>query len=123
MFYLAVAISCLMIGFLIGWLLYKSTFGQKQAVLLEKNEQLQLSITEISNESKRLLTEKDEYLAQFQSANGKLLMFEQEQKKAQQMQLEYQAALAQLAAVKEQLNAANEKLLTQKQDLEALGEK
>ncbi|HLP38205.1 DNA recombination protein RmuC [Lacibacter sp.] len=75
------------------------------------------------NQNKQLMIDKEEYLSRFQTANGKLHILEQERVKAEQTQHDYREALAQVAAVKEQLHAANEKLHTQKQDLEALGEK
>lgn len=123
MFYLAVAITSLLIGSMIGWLFTKSKNAQTLAVLNGKSEHLQTAVSDLTSQNKQLSNEKDDYLARFQTATGKLSILELEQTKAEQMKLAYQDTLSELAAVKEQLHAANEKLITQKQDLEALGEK
>lgn len=123
MLYLAVASTSLIIGSIITWLFSKSKNKQTQAVFIEKIGYLQSAVSDLTSQNRQLSKEKDEYLAHFQISTGKLSILEQEQGRAEQTKLAYQSSLSELATVKEQLNAANEKLLTQKQDLEELGEK
>ena len=69
--YLAVAITCLIIGSFIGWFFSKSKSAQTHAVLIEKIEHLQNTGSELAIQQKQLSNEKDDYLARFQTATGR----------------------------------------------------
>ncbi|QNA44308.1 DNA recombination protein RmuC [Lacibacter sediminis] len=122
MLYIILSLISLVVGVLIGWFISQSKAGKSVALLTEKCRQLESSNNELYQLNQKLSIEKEDYFGRFQSIAGKVSVLEEEQNRAQQMQLDYQAALNQLAAMKEQLNAANEKLLTQKADLEKLSD-
>ncbi|QNA46461.1 DNA recombination protein RmuC [Lacibacter sediminis] len=121
--YISFSLISLIVGALIGWLISQTKSGKSVALLTEKSRQLESAYNELVQSNQKLSVEREDYFGRLQAISGKVAVLELEQAKAHQLQLDYQAALNQLAAMKEQLNAANEKLETQKQDVEQLGEK
>jgi DNA recombination protein RmuC len=121
--YIILSLIALAVGAFIGWFISQARSGKSITLLTEKHRQLESANNDLHQLNQKLSSEKEDYFGRYQAITGKLSVLEQEHSKAQQLQLDHQALVKQLATMKEQLNAANEKLLTQKQDVEQLGEK
>ncbi len=110
-------------GLLIGWLLGKFQSNKLLASVEAKQQEQENRLQETTAAARQSEKEKQEYLSLYQTVNGKLSVLEAEQKKHHELQQVHQQTLHQLAVTGEQLQAANERFNTQKQELEQIGDR
>jgi DNA recombination protein RmuC len=102
------------LGALAGWLLTRF-WGKAQP-----DASL---IADLTRQKDHLSKERDQYLGQYQSLQGKLSVLQENQGAYEQLQQQYQQAIRQNSQLEQQVKHAQQRLEEQKDELEQMGEK
>ncbi len=119
---LITALACVLTGIII-WLALRSYFSKQLAVLTEKLDQQTQTNLQSKTDNERLHKEKEELIAHVTRNESRLQFLEDQNTSYQRYQKEYQIIQSQLAMFKAKFQAAEEKLLLQKEEMEQIGDR
>ena len=115
-----IILCCLLTGLLV-WLLCRSTMANKTAVIKERLQEQLSVVFELQNRIKMLQSEKELLIRQTTQAESQLEFLNEQYTFSRRYQKENELLQNQLAMFKAKYHAAEEKLETQKQEIESLG--